>query len=152
MVFKGYIPFMGFPRGSVGEESTSNVGDPGWILGGEDPLEKEMAAHSSILAWRIPRTEEPGGPQFMGSQRIGQDQASKHTQFIVIMSYWLYCLCESESHSTVHEILQARTLEWVAISSSRGSSQPIHDIAKNLSWPFPTPMERFTKIDPPASL
>ena len=109
MVFKGYIPFMGFPRGSVGEESTSNVGDPGWILGGEDPLEKEMAAHSSILAWRIPRTEEPGGPQFMGSQRIGQDQASKHTQFIVIMSYWLYCLCESESHSTVHEILQART-------------------------------------------
>ena len=37
-------------------------------LGGEDPLEKEMAAYSSILAWRIPRTEEPGGPQFMGSQ------------------------------------------------------------------------------------
>ena len=40
-----------------------------WSLGGEDPLEKEMATHSSILAWRIPWTEEPGGLQFMGSQR-----------------------------------------------------------------------------------
>ena len=37
-------------------------------LGGEDPLEKEMATHSSILAWSIPWTEEPGGLQAMGSQ------------------------------------------------------------------------------------
>ena len=42
-------------------------------LGGEDPLEKEMETHSSILAWRIPWTEEPGGLQSMGSQRIGHD-------------------------------------------------------------------------------
>ena len=42
-------------------------------LGGEDPLEKEMATHSSILAWRIPRTEEPGGLQSMGLQRAGHD-------------------------------------------------------------------------------
>jgi len=42
-------------------------------LGREDPLEKEMAAHSSILAWRIPWTEEPGGLQFMGSQRVRHD-------------------------------------------------------------------------------
>ena len=43
-----------------------------WVqsLGQEVPLEKEMATHSSILAWRIPRTEEPGGLQFMGSQRV----------------------------------------------------------------------------------
>ena len=39
-------------------------------LGWEDPLEKGMATHSSILAWRIPRTEEPGGLQSMGSQRV----------------------------------------------------------------------------------
>ena len=39
-------------------------------LGGEDPLEKEMAAHPSILAWRIPWTEEPGGLQSIGSQRV----------------------------------------------------------------------------------
>ena len=42
-------------------------------LGQEDPPEKGMATHSSILAWRIPRTEEPGGLQFMGSQRVGHD-------------------------------------------------------------------------------
>ena len=40
-------------------------------LGQEDPLEKEMATHSSILAWRIPWTEEPGGLQSTGSQRVG---------------------------------------------------------------------------------
>ena len=39
-------------------------------LGQEDPLEKRMATHSSILAWRIPWTEEPGGLQFIGSQRV----------------------------------------------------------------------------------
>ena len=42
-------------------------------LGQEDPLEKEMATHSSTLAWRIPWMEEPGGLQSMGSQRIGHD-------------------------------------------------------------------------------
>ena len=44
-----------------------------WSLGWEDPLEKEMATHSSILAWRIPWTEEPGGLQSTGSQRVGHD-------------------------------------------------------------------------------
>ena len=58
-----------------------------WVqsLGWEDPLEEEMATHSSILAWRIPWTEAPGGLQSMG-------------------------------------ILHSRTLEWVAMPSSRGSS------------------------------
>ena len=42
-------------------------------LGGKDPLEEEMATHSSILAWRIPWTEAPGGLQSMGSQRAGHD-------------------------------------------------------------------------------
>ena len=42
-------------------------------LGWEDPLKKEMAAHSSVLAWKIPWTEEPGGLQSMGSQRVRHD-------------------------------------------------------------------------------
>ena len=42
-------------------------------LGWEDPLEKEMATHSSILAWKIPQMEEPGRSQSMGSQRVGHD-------------------------------------------------------------------------------
>ena len=46
-----------------------------WIrsLGWKDPLEKGMATHSSVLIWRIPWTEEPGGLQSMGSQRVGHD-------------------------------------------------------------------------------
>ena len=47
-----------------------NAGDAALILGWEDPLEKEMEIHSSILAWRIPWTEEPGRLQSMGSQRV----------------------------------------------------------------------------------
>ena len=43
------------------------------FLGQEDPLEKEMAIHSSTLAWKIPWTEEPGGLQSMGTQRVGHD-------------------------------------------------------------------------------
>ena len=55
--------------GSVGKESASYEGD--WVrsLGREDPLEKEMATHSGILAWRIPWTEEPGGLQSVGPQK-----------------------------------------------------------------------------------
>ena len=46
-----------------------------WVpsLGREDPLEKEMATHSSTIAWKIPWTEEPGRLQSMGSQRVGHD-------------------------------------------------------------------------------
>ena len=50
-----------------------DVRDPGLIPGQEDPLEKEMATHSCILAWKIPWPEEPGGLQSLGSQRIGHD-------------------------------------------------------------------------------
>ena len=63
----------GFPGGSDGKESTCNATDLGLILGWEDPLEKGMATHSSNLAWRIPWSEDPGGLQFMESQRIGYD-------------------------------------------------------------------------------
>ena len=48
-------------------------------LGGKDPLVKEMGTHSSILAWEIPWTEEPGGLQSLGSQRVGLDWVTKHT-------------------------------------------------------------------------
>ena len=62
---------MGFPGGSVGKESACNAGDSGLILGQEDSLEKEMVTHSSILAWEIPWTEEPGRLQSLGLQRVG---------------------------------------------------------------------------------
>ena len=50
----------GFPCGSYGKESACNARDPGFILGSGRPLEKGMATQSSILAWRMPWTEEPG--------------------------------------------------------------------------------------------
>ena len=92
-----------------------------WFLGWEDPLEEGMA--SVFLPGESPRTEEPGGLQYIGSQRVGHDRATKHSM------KW------SESHSVVpdsvipinyiiHGILQARILEWVAFPFSRGSSQP----------------------------
>ena len=59
--------------GSVDKEFACNAGDPGdWgsVPRSEDPLEEGMATHSSILAWRIPWTEEPGGLQSVGLQRV----------------------------------------------------------------------------------
>ena len=52
-----------------------------WVpsLAWEDPLEKGMATHFSVLAWRIPWTEEPGRPQSTGSQRVGHDRETKHS-------------------------------------------------------------------------
>ena len=64
---------LGFPGGSEVKASDSNAGDPGSIPGSEDPLEKEMATHSSILAWRTSWKEEPGRLQSMGSQRVRHD-------------------------------------------------------------------------------
>ena len=66
---------MGFPAGkelSQVKNSTANAGDIR-DAGQEDPLEEGMATHSSILAWRIPWTEEPGGLQSMGSRGVGHD-------------------------------------------------------------------------------
>ena len=73
----GSIPFRGFSIPSLGQE---------------DPLEKEMATHSSILAWRIPWTEEPGGLQSLGSQRVGHKWVS-NTQTVTIIrsSIWFIC-------------------------------------------------------------
>ena len=60
----------GFPHSSVGKESACNAGDEGLIPGLGNPLEKEMATQSSILAWKIPWTEKPGGLQSRVSQEL----------------------------------------------------------------------------------
>ena len=69
-----------FPGGSDGKELTCDVGDLIPSLSWEDPVEEVMATHSSILAWRIPWTEEPGGIQSMGSQRIRHDLSAEQQQ------------------------------------------------------------------------
>ena len=64
---------------SSGKESPDNAGDVGSIpsLGWKDSLEEEMATHSNILAWKIPWTEEPGGLQSMGLQKVRHDLVTK---------------------------------------------------------------------------
>ena len=107
-------------------------------LGGEDSLEKGMATHSSIPVWRISWTEEPNRLQPMGSQRVGQDQASNthflwkdydrvHNQDILPqnMAIWHskhFKLEESEKRQVQQEELSDLTLKQV--SSSSGESRP----------------------------
>ena len=62
-----------------------------WV--GKIPLEKEMATHSSILAWRIPRTEEPGGLRSVGSQRVGHDLLTKQQLLARGCALLIFCLC-----------------------------------------------------------
>ena len=67
-------------------------------LGQEDPLEKEMAMHSSTIAWKIPWTEEPGGLQSMGSQRVGHDWVTS-TSLSLFMLPLMPCDNLSHPHS-----------------------------------------------------
>ena len=66
---------MGFLGGSMVKNPSASAGMRVQYLGQEDALEMEIATHSRILAWEIPWTEEPGGLQSMGSQRVKHDKA-----------------------------------------------------------------------------
>ena len=70
------------------------------FLGWEDPLEKEMATHCSIHAWKIPWTGEPGGLQSTGSQRVGHNRVTEHTH----LAYLQGCVVPhvQQSESAVH--------------------------------------------------
>ena len=71
-VIRTYIYTLpGFPGGSLVKNLPANIGDSGSVLGWEDPLEKGMETHSSILVWRISWTEETGRLQSTGLQRTG---------------------------------------------------------------------------------
>ena len=101
-----------------------------WSLGQEDPLEEEMATHSSILVWEIPWTGEPDGLPCMGLHRVGHDWSNlaTATQYCksamkVKVAQSRLTLCDPMGY-TVHGILQARILEWVSVPFFRGSSQP----------------------------
>ena len=72
-IYFGVYTLMGFPGGSNGKELPSMQETCVQFLGQKDPLEKEMETHSSIFAWRIPRTDKPGGLWSTGLQWIRQD-------------------------------------------------------------------------------
>ena len=82
----------GFPGGSDGKESARMQETQVQSLGWEDPLEKGMATHSRFLAWRIPWTEEPGGLQSIGSQRVRHDWATNTHTHTSLSELYLACL------------------------------------------------------------
>ena len=70
-----------------------------WPLGWEDLLEKEMATHSSIIAWSIPWTEEPGGLWSMRSQRVGRNWATNTFTFIQLHTLCVYMYPNTHTHT-----------------------------------------------------
>ena len=84
------VHYTGFLGGSDGKASACNAGDPGSILESGRSLEKEMATHSSTLAWRIPWTEEPGRLQSMVLQSVRHD-------WVTLLSFTLVCYTVSFS-------------------------------------------------------
>ena len=90
-----YHQGQGFPGGLVVKILPAMQETPVWSLGGKDPLKKEMATHSSILAWRIPWTEETGRLQFMGLQRVGHDCVTNFLLLFQIQNHF-QLLCQWE--------------------------------------------------------
>ena len=95
-----FLCLLGLPRWWLsGRESTygrrwcsaGDTGNMGLISGVETPSGGEMATHSSILAWRIPWTWEPGGLQSMGLQRVGPDWASEHFVSFTLIHHYPVC-------------------------------------------------------------
>ena len=123
-------------------------------LGWEDPLEKEMAIHSSILAWKIPWTEEPGRLQSMGSQRVEHDWATSLSLSLPLALPGKTAAAAkslqscptlrdpidgSPPGSPVPGILQARTLEWVVISFSNAWKWNVKVKSLSHVWLLATP-------------
>ena len=86
-----------------------------WVqfLGWEDPLERGMATQSSILAWRIPWTEEPGGLQSMGSQRVRHIWATKHPSPLPVLFWEVTCV--TFLVITVFQKSTSRELLWSSV-------------------------------------
>ena len=98
-IASSYFVYGGSPGGASGEDVTCQCRRQReremrhWSLGWEDPLVKGLATHSSILARRIPWTEEPGGLQSTGSQRVWSDLACSHSVFGPSFCLSLVCFC-----------------------------------------------------------
>ena len=106
-------PNQGFPGGSLVKNPPAkarNIIDVGSVVGQEDPLEEGMATRSSVLAWRIPWTEEPGGLQSMGSQRVRHNLATQMVKSLPAMrETWVRSL---EKEMATHSSLLAWEIPW----------------------------------------
>ena len=90
-----------------------------WFLGGEDPLEKKMTTHSSILAWRIPWTEQPGGLQSVGLQESDTTERLNHQHIMCIFPVNVYhknnsyCECRVCCHNWMQQAIEGYNTGWV---------------------------------------
>ena len=133
---------VGFPGGSDSKEFTCNMGDLGsegpWV--GKIPLEKGMATYSNILDWRIPWTEEPGGLQFLGLQRVRHDWAPNIHMVVAYLSFFNTWLKPSVqfSHSVVSDSLRPHEPEH-AMPTCSSPTPRLHPNSYPLSrWCHPT--------------
>ena len=91
-----------------------------WSLGWEDPLEKGMATHSSILAWRIPWIQEPDGLQSMESQRVGHDWATNTVLIHVIFFYFSVIILLEVFPLTPNNPEDIKVSLWDIVSQRKG--------------------------------
>ena len=84
-----------------------------WSLGREDLLEKEIAIHSSTLAWKIPWMEEPGKLQSMGSQRVGHDWATSMSCHVMYIYIICICICTSILKHEMNSFIKQLTVKKV---------------------------------------
>ena len=108
------------PGGSDSKESACNAGDRVQSLGQEDPLEKGTAAHSSILAWRILWTEEPGRLQSMTLQKVGQDWAPNMHAYAARGA-----VPDTHTHKHTHTLSKVSCVDsWVILKCAWNSDVP----------------------------
>ena len=119
-----------------------------WVqsLDWEDPLEKEMATHSSFLAWRIPWTEEPGGLQSLGSQRVRHNWVMRLDHSVShLVVFWIWHLPSCLEHSTScltssssgvpRPAIVRMTVWWTFTTPLRSFGDPYCVSARRLEWP-----------------
>ena len=115
----------GFPRGSDSRESACSADSSTWVqfLGQEDPLEKGLATGSTILAWRSPWTEEPGGLQSRGLHRVRYNWATH-------LTLWQTC--------TINPVMQMRKCRLLRAGISLDSSATVLDLGSANTTETPT--------------
>ena len=132
----------GFPAGSVGNESAPNEGDAGSTHGQEDPLGEEMTTHSSLPAWRIPWTEDPGGLQCMSSPRVGHEWVTNtHYSCTLIFLFLLFLSRLTRvrvlAGSFVLSNLLSFSLTWSRIAHEKSCQKSGQEHRRNSDLPLP---------------
>ena len=103
-----------------------------WSLGREDPLEKEMATHSSTLAWKILGREEPGGLQSMGSQRVGYDWVTNTSLHFIVFITFSFSTLEILLYCLLASIVAAEKIEHGLYSGDKGEPLEGFEFRSNL--------------------